>query len=129
MTAAHKSARSSGLECAKRKIEVSGSAQIVAELEQASYTVSMLSNCAKTDAKISSIYHPLFCMEFNDRVGAKLKLYPITLNVVSPTEQTPALTEVRNSIVCGIVITRGAAIKYCMHITHYYMPLKLVRLN
>ena len=54
----------------------------VAELEQASYTVSSLSNCAKTDAKISDDYSPLFHnMEFNDCVYVKFKTVSRNLKV------------------------------------------------
>ena len=74
----HKLTRSSGIEYTKRKVEVTGPAQAIAELEQGSYTVSSLSNCVETDAKICGDYCSLFCMEFNYCAYVKLKLYPVT---------------------------------------------------
>ena len=50
-TMAHKLYHSSGLEHAKWKIETSGSAPIVVQLEQTLYMVSYRFNYAKTDAK------------------------------------------------------------------------------
>ena len=66
-TIAHKVNHNSGLKRAKQKIEKSGPAPVVVQLEQTVNTVSQHVNYAKTDTKISSVCSPMFCMEINDR--------------------------------------------------------------
>ena len=48
---------------AKRKVETSGAANIVVELEQTVKTAQWHFNYGKTDVKISSAYSPMLCME------------------------------------------------------------------
>ena len=72
-------AHSSGLEHAKRKVETSGAAHIVVELEQTVKTAQRHFNYAKTDVKISSAYSPILCMEIKCSRACEIKLYTVTI--------------------------------------------------
>ena len=70
-TITHKVDHNSGLERAKQKVERSGPAPIVAQLQQTVNTVSYHFNHVKTDAKISNACSPILCMEINDRTRTR----------------------------------------------------------